>query len=359
MKKFVWILLSLFLLYSCGEKEQVNQYMHPQAQIDFVKKQIKSQGEPYYTAYQNLIYYADSILNEPTHALVDFAVPGYYVKPKEHRENSLALNKDAFGAYCEALAYKLSGKKKYGIKSVAFLNAWANTNKKYSEFDGPLVMSYAGTGLLMAAELMGDCKIWKKAEKEVFAEWVKNVYQKATNEIRERSNNWADWGRFGSLLCASFLNDRVEIATNAALVKSDLFKKVLPDGHMPEETRREANGIWYTYFSLAPMTAACWIIYNATGENIFALEQDGASIKHSIDYLLYYAKNPEEWPWWEHPNKGNHKTWPDALLEAMYGIYGNEEYVDFVKDSRPHVYDSHHYAWAFPTLMPLSLNGYK
>ena len=102
---------------------------------------------------------------------------------EEHRANSLALQQDAFAAYCSALAYRLSGKKRYGEKACYFMNAWATINKKYSEPDGPLVMSYSGSAFLMAAELMDDTSVWDADEKQLFKDWVTSVYRKATNKF--------------------------------------------------------------------------------------------------------------------------------------------------------------------------------
>lgn len=359
MKKIIIGILMFFCLLGAYQSLWANHSMHPLKQIAFVKKMIGQQQEPYHTAYVQLIRYADSIQNVTHHAPNDFAVPGYYVKPKEHRANSLALQQDAFAAYCSALAYRLSGKKCYGEKACYFMNAWATINKKYSEPDGPLVMSYSGSSFLMAAELMDDTSVWSSHEKQLFKNWVMTVYQKAANEIRERKNNWADWGRLGSLLAASFLQDKEEIECNIKLIKSDLSDKIANDGHMPAEVVREKNGIWYTYFSLAPMTASFWVVYNLTGENLFLWEQEGKSIKKALDYLLRYQKDPSEWKWYKEPNVGTHATWPDNLLEAMAGIYGEPAYVKYVENSRPHIYPVHHFAWVFPTLMPLSLNGYS
>lgn len=283
MKKIITIAFLSFLCFVYGYAG--NHSMHPLKQIDYVLKQVKAQQEPYYSAYQQLIHDADSILKVPHHALVDFAVPGFYDKPEEHRANSLALQRDAYAAYCSALAYTLSGQQEYGEKACYFLNAWASTNEKYSEHDGVLVMTYSGSAFLMAAELMADDPLWSNKEKKDFRKWVKRIYQHAANTIRVHQNNWADWGRFGSLLAASFLNEKKEVAENVRLIKSDLFHKIATDGSMPEETRRGGNGIWYTYFSLAPMTGACWLVYNLTGENLFALEQDGTSIKKALDYM--------------------------------------------------------------------------
>ena len=333
--------------------------MHPDAQIDFVKKQIKQKREPFTAAYYQLLEAANKALPEPDHVLADFNVPGYYTKPKEHWENSKSLQTDAFNAYCCALAYRLSGERKYGIKSCEILNTWARVNKGYSDHDGVLVMSYSGTAMVIAAQLMLGSKLWKKSDRALFDQWLINVYRKSCNEIRYRKNNWADWGRFGSTLCAVYFNDTNELNENIRLVKSDLFHKIAHDGSMPEETRREKGGIWYTYFSLAPITGACWLIYNAMGENIFTLENNVVSLKTAIDYLFYYNQNPGEWKWFKDPNTGSPDLWPGNLLEAMSGIYHDERYIDFVKPDRPLMYPIHHFAWTFPTLMPLSIDGYN
>ncbi len=358
MKKIIVAFIIFFSLTGFALNSYAGHSMHPTSQILYVKKKITEQQEPYYSAYKQLIHYADSILQSSHHALTDFAIPGFYDKPQEHRKNSLALQQDAFAAYCSALAYQLSGTKKYGEKACYFLNAWASINKTYSEHDGVLVMTYSGSGLLIAAELMAESPLWDNPQKENFKTWVSNVYQKAANEIRVHKNNWADWGRFGSLLASSFLEQKQEIQQNVNLIKSDLFIKIAEEGHMPEEVVRGNNGIWYTYFSLAPLTASCWLIYNLTGENLFVWEHNGTSIKKALDYLLYYQQHPSEWKWYENPNTGTHATWPDNLLEAMSGIYNDASYIQYIEETRPHIYPLHHFAWSFPTLMPISLSGF-
>jgi len=127
--------------------------------------------------------------------------------------------------------------------------------------------------------------------------------------------------------------------------------------------KRQGNGIWYTYFSLAPLTASMWVIYNETGENLFFAEKNGASVKKALDYLLYYNQHPQEWKYFKDPVTGNSKAmygfWPGNLLDAMSPIYDDARYRDYVKPYLPIMYSRHDYAWTFPTLMPLSLKGYK
>jgi hypothetical protein len=198
-----------------------SQGMHPQEQIDFVKQKIFAQEQPYYDAYLQLIAYADSALARSPQALEDFDVPGFYIDAKMHRQNSRILQSDAFDAYAAGLAFRLSGKQQYADKAKEFLLAWANTNKKYSNHDGSLVMAYSGTAMVNAANLVMETADWQEAEKEAVREWVRNVYQKACHEIRNRSNNWADWGRLGALLSARLLKDKADVLENIRLMKSD------------------------------------------------------------------------------------------------------------------------------------------
>jgi hypothetical protein len=218
------------------------------------------------------------------------------------------LQADAFNAYACALAYGLSGEKKYADRSLDFLMAWANTNTGYSNDDGSLVMAYSGTALINAAELLYHYQGWKEKDKETFFSWAKNVYRKAANEIRTKKNNWADWGRLGSILTAHLLDDEAEVAENIRLIKSDLFHKIAEDGHMPEEVKRQGNGIWYTYFSLAPITAACWVALQAEGTNLFTYQEEGRSIKSALDYLYHHNQHPEQWKWFENPRPGSPNT---------------------------------------------------
>lgn len=336
--------------------------MHPLEQLRHVKYNIVRRIEPYHTAYRKLIGDADAIIDQgqEDNAIVDFHIPGYYTDPDTHRANVAGMVSDSYAAYATALAYRLSGDKKYGEKAVYFLKAWYTTNKTYSGSDGALAMTRAGCGLMIAAELMTDTKLWGAVEQAQFNRWVKDVYQKSGNSIRNRKNNWADWGRYASILSASLTENRAEANENVRLMKSDLFVKIAPDGHMPEEVGRNADGTWYTYFSLSPLTAAAWIAYNMTGENILTMESStGASIEKAIDYLLYYVERPTEWPWHSNPTKGNPAKWPGNLVEALYGIYKNPAYTNYVRGSRPIVYHDHHFTWTFPTLMPLSLTKYK
>jgi hypothetical protein len=266
---------------------------------------------------------------------------------------------DALDAYACALAYQLSGRKKYADQALQFINAWSFQNKGYSGYDGNLVMAYSGSAMIMAGELLYNYKGWKAGDKIAYLKWARNVYEKCVNEIRGKKNNWGDWGRFGSVLVAHLLDDPVQMDVNSGLIKSDLFQKIEADGHMPEESRRKANGIWYTYFSLAPITAAAWVIFQSKGEDLFDMEKEGRSVKTALDYLHYHQLNPGQWPWFPDPVQGTSENWPGDLYEAMSGIYDDARYSDYVQKARPLSSTSHHFAWVFPTLMRVQRRKYN
>ncbi len=335
---------------------------HPEVQLNFVKSKVKQKQEPYLSAYQELIHLTDS-LPKSHHAIENLSIPGFYSDKEKHREVAMYLQKDAFAAYSAALSFRLSGERKYAKKAIYFLNAWASINKEYDQLDGSLVMSYAGSGLLIAAGLMRDTKEWKISEQRQFKQWAKTVFQKATHSIRSRHNNSGDWSRFSALLVADYLRDTADFNLTAALIKHDLFDKIAPDGHMVEEVKRQGKGLWYTYFSLAPLTASMWTIYNVTGENLFFGERNGASIHNALSYLSYYTLHPDEWTWYKNPDVATPKTltgfWPPNLMEAMKDVYQDQKFDAFAAPYRPIVFQKHHFAWTFPTLMPLDFNQYK
>ena len=357
--------LTFFLLtiLSNAEVNAKGAAMHPEEQINFVKQQLKNKKEPYVKAFKMLIKKADSSFHVSHHAVEDFGVPGFYQDKEGHQRLSLGLQRDGISAYSCALAWKFTGKKKYAERALYFLNSWATVNKKYSQLDGSLVMSYSGTTLMIAADLLKDYKNWTTPDRESFNLWTRNVFRHAANSIRFRNNNSGDWSRLASLLANAFLDDQEDFQEDVRLIKKDFFNKIAEDGHMVEEVKREGNGIWYTYFSLAPLTASMWVIYNESGENLFFMEKNGASVKKALDYLLYYNQHPQEWKYFKNPRVGTVNSqygfWPANLLDAMSNIYDSNDYRQYVAPYRPLMYVQHDYAWTFPTLLPLSLDGYK
>ena len=331
--------------------------LHTQHQVEEARGKIAASEEPWASAYTALMEQANQNLGKASEAVADFNVPGFYQDPDGHRNALRTLAQDAWVAYSCAMAYRLTPDGDglpYADKALEVLDAWATTNQKASGYDGSLVMAYAGVGLLFAAELMTDYDAWSVAQRELFNQWTRTVFLPVCRGIVDRENNWGDWALLGSITAHAYLGELDAVDADIAHLRRKIEGAIHPDGSMPHETRRGKRGIWYTYFALAPLTAACQVAANARSVDLFNYKgANGVGVKDALDYLFHYCEHPEEWPHHTeddlaHPRK-NH--WPGNLFEAMSGVYGERRYGDWVNDARPVFIFGHHYAWAAPTLL--------
>lgn len=329
--------------------------MHPKEKIIDVREKIQQGDRFYVSAYQKLKEQADANLNREPNAPEDFSVPGYYDDPEGHRAAMDQLSLDAWAGYSCALAWQYvpdNERVKYAEHAKKVILNWATVNKKASNYDGDLAMADAGAGLVFAAELLSDFSGWTDTEQNQFEEWLKLVYMPTCQKIVYEPNNWGDWGILGLTAAHYFLDDEDEMDDDIAILQARIDKTINADGSMPEEVKRDKRGLWYTYFALAPLTAACQIAYDATETDLFKYKgNDGAGIEEALDYLLKYTVTPDGWPHFDGKlNMGSRTLYPGNLFEAMYGIYEKQEYLDYLKDARPLIVFGHHYAWALPTL---------
>ena len=141
-------------------------------------------------------------------------------------------------------------------------------------------MAYAGVGLVYAAELISDCDRWSETERAAFKQWLTGVFvpaclQRASSE--RAGNNRTNRALLGLAAAYHFLDDRDSLRTLIGWLKLEVDRQIAADGHMPAETARGYQGLWYTYFGLAPLTAAFQIAWNAEGVDLFryATDRDG------------------------------------------------------------------------------------
>ncbi len=343
-------------------KTKTDKFEHPGGlyklkQLTSAREKIRLREQPYLSAYESLAKEADKCLLKPAQAVEDFNVPGYYIEPEGHIRMMGLLSTDSWTAYSCAIAYQMTdGDRRsiYAEKAISTISAWAETNRKTSNHDGDLAMADSGIGLVLAAELMTDCKDWSDDKRRSFRSWLESVYLVSCVKIAPKQNNWGDWGIFGCLASHYYLDDVKALKEDVSRIAGRIDEAISSDGSMPHETGRGNNGIWYTYFALAPLTAACQIAYNSTGANLFSYKgRSGAGIEEALDYLLKYCREPRSWPHYS----GNDLTlpnpakWPGNLFEAMSVIYGRRDYEDWIRNSRPIIYSGHHYAWTVPTLL--------
>lgn len=331
--------------------------LHSQSQLETARLLI-SAGDPIRIgAYNSLMEQAERGLEKLPDPPADFNVPGYYQDSEGHRKMMGRLSGDAWVAYSCAVAYQLTigpERVQYAEKATEILDAWATCNKKTSNYDGNLAMVDAGAGFVFAAELLRDYGGWKKNERTVFRNWLGMVYLKSCLIVSESPNNWGDWGILGCIATHYFLDDARALDADIKYIIKKIDESIAADGHLPQETKRGKRGIWYSYFALAPLTAACQIAMNASGTDLFHFRgKDGAGIEQALDYLLRYCVKPEKWPHYRDKDLSMPQPhgYPGNLFEAMQGIYGKKKYGNWIKQARPIMVHGHHYAWNFPTLL--------
>lgn len=337
---------------------------HTQAQIEFVAGKINKKEEPWKSAYNKLIELADFYQDREHEAVEDFHTPAFYGGQDENIDAKQGLALDSHAAYANALAYALNGDKKYGNKAIYFLNAWAAINKTITENDKDgndtgTVLTAANliSQMMIAADLLLGQDIWAATEKTAFKTWIQSVaLPQSFRLIRTKSNNWGDWGLFATAMAYHILELNDKVKEELDRIPARLPKCISADGAMPNETRREANGVWYTYYALTPITLSAQLAYNTIETNLFTWQLGEKSLKKALDYLLYYELNRTEWPHWTFTtDKVRSKDAPTDLYEAM-NDYFDDEYKSFVGSFQPVLggYKGNrvsHHGWTFATLM--------
>ena len=147
----------------------------------------------------------------------------------------------------------------------------------------------------------------------------------------------------------SFLGSKEEFQADVARLKEIIEEQIEPDGSMPEELKRGERSLWYTYFALAPMTAAMKIAAN-NGEDLFHYEPESkGSVRDAIRFFYERGiQNPQRWPRMvtdKIDRDGKH----GALFFAMGRIYGIKQWQDVAK--HPVWRDRGGLAWICPSLV--------
>ncbi len=324
------------------------------AQIAFVIGKIQAHEQPWADAFDQLRSSVGRVHGREPHAIASYNVPGYYQDQKGFFAATGGITGDADAAYVLALAYRLGDGPQDADAAQRLLNAWAHTNTGVTGYDGQLSMAEVGVGFIIAAELLSNHSGWADADQQAFKQWVRSVYlAQAVNPIKDRKNNWGDWGSFGAVTAADYLGDAAGVSDETVRLERHIDSSIAPDGQMPEEIARGSGGIWYTYFALDPLTAALNVVRNAGGPNLFDPSTPrGARVQKALSYLFNALQDPSAWPHGANPKvPGPRETWGYDLFEAMSAEYGNTQWDAYAAARRPIMNPGHHYAWTFPTLM--------
>lgn len=297
-------------------------------------------------ARQQVLTLASQLLNEPSEVPAILDIPGYFQDPAVQQAKVRQMQTDTRAAYVCALAFQLTGDLNYASTARRLVLAWVDGNQMVTGYDGPIVMTYQGVGLLLAADLVWDC--FTPAEITRLQTWTRHVFylQAASPELLGHQNNHRTWAIYASLVAAVICHDETLFTQQIAQWKSHVTATVTPDGTLPLELARGDRAGWYTYFALAPMLAAAQVVQNHTGESLWDYHQ--GAIQRALAYLYTNYANPDRL------GAGSAMN-PENLFVATRSIYPNAAWANssYVTSLTPiDASQDQHVAWEFPSLLP-------
>jgi len=331
--------------------------LHTESQLRMVRQHATAGREPWTSAFRQLMVLAESHLAHEPAAPQRFHVPFFYVDSRGHREAKTIMERDTAAAYHLALAYQLhpqmSKRRAYADRAVTILMDWTRC-REWGDEDTDLAASYVGHRLVAAAELLLDYDGWAGDDRHTFRQWVAEVFRQSTR-IKQRRNNWGDWGLLNSMVVAHFLDDAKTLTEDVQLLRHRIERTIELDGRMPHELERGERSLWYTYFALGPMTEAAAVAHNVSGIDYFD-PATSTGKKLLAAFALMYPALEDVRAWVSvspvrQVSSPRPTGWGGNLAEAMSDFYPGRRFDRYTVNHRPILMARpHHHCWTHATL---------
>jgi len=235
-------------------------------------------------AAKEVVRAADAALDLVPHAMVRVHTEGTLYH-QGIRDQSEEAEKDWYAMRSLALAYRITGEKRYFVQAARLLDAWVTTYKiSGNPIDETNLDSFAVTFDLIHANLRNDAE------------------QRARTLFRTMATTYLDW------LDANFASDpynwsshRVKLAVLGAYISGDrdlidraahayarhVKQNIRPDGSVDDFYKRDA--MHYVVYDLEPLAVAA-LAARAHGQDWFHTSATGSpSVQMGVDWLLPYA----------------------------------------------------------------------
>jgi len=270
-------------------------------------------------------------------------VTPYYKNKYEYEASVHKLRTDAHKAYDAAFHRDVD-------TAANILLAWSLRCSEAVNFEAKLHLVWMGHLFLEASLLMPEDE-WNSG---VFAPWVDLVYREAVQSVYWDDDNKGSWGILGAIL--TDLVTKGAYFSHIDRLLRHMSQSWEDDGTLVHEVKRTNSGIWYSYFSLAPMFRACDLLsYEGVGPEMLLAP---------LNFLWTYTRFPNKWPYrlprgfmgwfWKllYPcsdklEMPNPKDWPaNLLLEAgkKLGIQKWIDYADLPLNDGIHIFREYSYS---------------
>lgn len=197
----------------------------------------------------------------------------YYKDPQAYEADVAQLRSDAHDAYDSSFLgdYRTVGE---------ILSAWALNCSEAINREAKFHLVWMGH-LFLEAYLNTPTDEWNSG---IFPPWVDNVYRRAVMDVYNHNNNQGSWGILGAVLADIIVGKEPKLHI-------DRFNRHLSQswnggGALIHEIKRTNSGIWYEYFSLAPMLRTCQL-----------LDIPVTILFKPLQFLWTYTSFPEAWPY--------------------------------------------------------------
>jgi len=211
------------------------------------------------------------------HVPSSFYVTPYYKDNTQHDRDVEPLRVDAHTAYD---ASKQSGGMNEKVASTILLD-WALQCSEVVNKEAKFTMTFIGH-LFLETYLNLDPESWNSG---VFLPWVDIIYRECAEQSYWKNNNHGSWGILGCILSDKILNRNCK--RHEARLADHMDQSWDSVGVMTHEIKRTNSGIWYSYFSLAPMLRACQLLNSPLIKRL----------ESPLLWLFYYSKYPHRWPY--------------------------------------------------------------
>ena len=237
---------------------------------------------------------------------------------------------DSATAYGLALAWGASGDVRYATAAHDFVMAWAHRTKTLiracptaGDCQTSLIVSRTAPGFVFAADLLVSSGVFSATDDATFRDWIRTVILPAASE---RTNNWGDAGAFLRAVATDYLGDSSGFTAAVDKWKAQL-DLIAPDGHIPEEVRRDSSGLSYTQEALLYKLAVARIA-ERRGIDLWSYKgTGGGTLQAAVELAARYQADSTGWPWAKHvdtPDPGPgleiaYAHWPNPVIASLLG----------------------------------------
>ena len=268
------------------------------------------------------------------------------------------LNRSAEGSYVLALAYNVTGDRRYADGAAAFIRVWSEQLVAIDPSDDQpqLDWSRMAPAMIWGADLLVGAPSWSAADQGRFRAMLVTLVLPKGQQAAQRWNNWADAGNLLRLSVAVYANLPAERAAAIASWKQHMDGQrqpngtwlygMLPDGSLAEENRRGADGLSYNQGALSLKTVFAEIVRRGGDASLYAYRTPrGVGLKNGWDFLapqvVAAASGRCSWPYTANHcvSYSNRSGW-----EVAYAFWRDSAYLGPIQLHRPYQWSN----WSDP-----------